>query len=74
MKLNSRKIFGFIVTEFILIGIFATILITIPSLLEALGKLLISTILINYIILIGGNSLDKFVISKNFVKELHEGE
>lgn len=74
MKIRGRKIFGFVFTEIVIIGMFFAILFSVPELLENIGKFIFGCVMVNFLILVLGNATIKFIISKWFNKEMQEKE
>lgn len=72
MRLNSRKVFGFVIIISFLILIIILLLIFDREILkEHLGKI-ITALITAFIILVGGNSIDKATTSIWFKKDKWE--
>lgn len=72
MKINGRKVYGFTIIIIILTGIIFTLIFVNPELLKVIGAYIISCMIAAFAILIGGNSADKYITSKHFIKEKWE--
>ena len=72
MKINGRKVFGFIAIMIILTSILYTLLFTNNiELFKMLSPTIISAMVASFIILVGGNISTKFIKSKWFQPELN---
>ncbi len=69
-RLKGRKITAFIILNIIYSSIYFFTLFWAPEILVTLGKILIVAFFANGITFIGGNTLDKWIKSKWFNKDL----
>lgn len=72
MKLSGRKVYGFTVILCILTATVFTLLFINPELLKVMGNYIVSCMVALFALMIGGNSADKYITSKHFIKEKWE--
>lgn len=72
MKMNSRKVMGFLIGCIIILIIWTTSLIFYKEILNTIGITIVLSIPGLLTVLIGGNSYDKKTISKDYRKELDD--
>jgi hypothetical protein len=72
MKLNSRKVIAYFITTTILTTIYIVTLLKSPYILKDIGGTIIFNIVLMALGFIGGNSFDKYMISKHYKKELDD--
>lgn len=74
MKMKGRKVTCFIWLNIIYIIMFFFTLFFAPDVLHTIGKWLLFVFFANGITFIGGNTLDKWIVSANFQKDLFDKE
>ena len=72
MKLSGRKVYGFTLILCILAATVFVLLFINPELLKVMGNYIVSCMVALFALMIGGNSADKYITSKHFVKEKWE--
>lgn len=70
MNLKSRKILGFFIGISIITSIYFVTLFFNPELLKTIGITLITMIPALVGVFVGGNSIDKYIISKHYNENL----
>jgi hypothetical protein len=70
MKMNGRKVFGFLIGCLILLIIWFSSIFLYKEILNSIGITIILAIPTLVGLLIGGNAIDKYTISKHYQKDL----